>query len=133
MTVATAVAAVVAAAFGILVGDFDPVPSWPAHGYLLALGITSQSVGYLLIQVSLPRLPAVLTSAILLTQPVMTVGFAVLLLNETPSAGQLGGVALVVVGLALATGLVGRLANRTQGAHRAGHRAGRAVRLSGWP
>ena len=114
VTIATAVTAVVAAAFGILVGDFDPIPSWPAHGYLLALGITSQSVGYLLIQVSLPRLPAVLTSAILLTQPVMTVAFAALLLDEKPSAGQLGGVALVVVGLALATGLVGRLLNRTK-------------------
>jgi drug/metabolite transporter (DMT)-like permease len=114
VTIATAVTAVVAAAFGILVGDFDPIPSWPAHGYLLALGVTSQSVGYLLIQVSLPRLPAVLTSAILLTQPVMTVAFAALLLNEKPSAGQLGGVVLVVVGLALATGLVGRLVNRTR-------------------
>jgi drug/metabolite transporter (DMT)-like permease len=113
VTVATAVTAVVAAAFGILVGDFDPIPALPAHAYLLALGVTSQSVGYLLIQVSLPRLPAVLTSAILLTQPVMTVAFAALLLDERPSAGQLGGVALVVVGLALATGMVTRLANRT--------------------
>ena len=73
VTIATAVCALVAAVFGTIVGDFDPVPSLPSHAYLLALGVTSQSIGYILIQVSLPRLPAVLTSAILLTQPVMTV------------------------------------------------------------
>jgi drug/metabolite transporter (DMT)-like permease len=54
-------------------------------------------------------LPAVLTSAILLTQPVMTVLFAALLLGEAPSSGQVLGVVLVVVGLALATGAVGRV------------------------
>ena len=78
VTVATAVCALVAAVFGTIVGDFDPVPSLPSHAYLLALGVTSQSIGYILIQVSLPRLPAVLTSAILLTQPVMTVLFAII-------------------------------------------------------
>ena len=109
VTVATAVCALVAAVFGTIVGDFDPVPSLPSHAYLLALGVTSQSIGYILIQVSLPRLPAVLTSAILLTQPVMTVLFAALLLGEAPSTGQIAGVVLVVVGLALATGAVGRV------------------------
>jgi drug/metabolite transporter (DMT)-like permease len=109
VTIATAVCALVAAIFGTIVGDFDPVPSLPSHAYLLALGVTSQSIGYILIQVSLPRLPAVLTSAILLTQPVMTVLFAALLLGEAPSPGQIAGVVLVVVGLALATGAVGRV------------------------
>jgi drug/metabolite transporter (DMT)-like permease len=109
VTVATAVCALVAAVFGTIVGDFDPVPSLPSHAYLLALGVTSQSIGYILIQISLPRLPAVLTSAILLIQPVMTVLFAALLLGEAPSPGQITGVVLVVVGLALATGAVGRV------------------------
>jgi drug/metabolite transporter (DMT)-like permease len=115
VTVATAVTALVAALFGTFVGDFDPVPSLPAHAYLIALGVTSQSIGYLLIQISLPRLPAVLTSAILLTQPVMTVLFAALLLGEAPSVGQVAGVALVVVGLALATGAIGRVRDDLRG------------------
>ncbi len=115
VTVATAVTALVAALFGTLVGDFDPVPALPAHAYLLALGVTSQSIGYLLIQISLPRLPAVLTSAILLTQPVMTVLFAAFLLHEAPSIGQVTGVGLVVVGLALATGAVGRVRDDLRG------------------
>lgn len=115
VTVATAVTALVAALFGILVGDFDPVPAFPAHVYLLALGVMSQSIGYLLIQISLRRLPAVLTSAILLTQPVMTVLFAALLLGEAPSLGQVTGVGLVVVGLALATGAIGRVRDDLRG------------------
>ena len=109
VTVATAVTALVAAIFGTIVGDFDPVPALPAHAYLLALGVASQSVGYLFIQVSLPRLPAVLTSAILLSQPVLTVLFAAILLREAPSPGQLAGVGLVVFGLALATGVLARV------------------------
>ena len=36
--------------WGTLMGDFDPVPAWPAHGYLLLLGVTSQSIGYLFIR-----------------------------------------------------------------------------------
>ena len=52
---------VFALVFGLAVGDIDLVPSLPAHAYLLALGVLSQSIGYLAIQVSLPRLPAVIT------------------------------------------------------------------------
>ena len=101
--------------FGALVGNLDLVPSLPAHAYLLAYGISSQSIGYLLIQVSLPRLPAVLTSAILLAQPVMTVVLAIILLGEAPSPGQIAGVGLVVVGLALATGTIARVRDNLQG------------------
>ena len=49
---ATAVAAVVAIAAGLAVGDADLVPSWPAHGWLVCLALTSQVVGWLLIIVS---------------------------------------------------------------------------------
>ncbi len=104
VAIATALTAVAALAFGSAVGDLDIVPSLPAHAYLIALGILSQSVGYLLIQSSLPRLPAVITSVLLLIQPVTTVFLGALLLSEAPSVWQLGGVALVVGGIALATG-----------------------------
>jgi drug/metabolite transporter (DMT)-like permease len=109
VTVATAACGATALLFGGAAGDLDLVPSLPAHGYLLAYGVLSQSIGYLLIQVSLPRLPAVLTSAILLAQPVMTVGLAIVLLGEAPSPGQVAGILLVVLGLAMATGVLGRL------------------------
>ena len=84
-------------------------PGLPALAYLLALGVLSQSVGYLFIQVSLPRLPAVITSVLLLVQPVATMILGAILLAELPSPWQLAGVGLVLGGMALATGAPGRV------------------------
>jgi drug/metabolite transporter (DMT)-like permease len=109
VAISTASTMVVAAIAGALIGDLDPVPSWPSHGWLALVGLTSQSVGYLLISMSLPRLPAALVSIILLVQPVATVLLARVLLMEVPSIPQLGGVALIIGGIALATVPVARL------------------------
>lgn len=109
VAIATASTMVVAAIVGTVVGDLDPVPSWPSHGWLALVGVTSQSVGYLLISMSLPRLPAALVSIILLVQPVATVLLARVLLAELPSAFQLGGVLLIIGGIALATLPVARI------------------------
>jgi drug/metabolite transporter (DMT)-like permease len=109
VAISTASTAVVAIIFGIVFRELDPVPSWPSHGWLILLGITSQSIGYLIISISLPRLPAALVSIILLAQPVATVILARVLLTEEPSIAQLTGVALVVGGIAVATVPVGRL------------------------
>lgn len=103
VAIGTASTAVVAIIAGLLVGRLDLVPSWPAHFWLVLLGISAQSAGYLFISLSLPRLPAVVTSVILLAQPVLSVGFAMLLLGEAPSAEQLLGVGLLLAGIALAT------------------------------
>jgi drug/metabolite transporter (DMT)-like permease len=119
VAIATAVTGLGAALFGIAVGDIDFVPSLPSHAYLLALGVLSQSVGYLAIQVSLPRLPAVISSVLLLVQPVATMLLGAVLLGESPSAAQLAGVALVIGGIALDTGAVRRI------------RAGVVARLAG--
>jgi drug/metabolite transporter (DMT)-like permease len=109
VAIATAVTAVLSALFGAIVGDLDLVPSLPAHAYLLALGVLSQSIGYLVIQSSLPRLPAVITSVLLLVQPVTTVMLGAALLGEIPSPAQLAGVGLVIGGIALATGAIRRV------------------------
>ncbi|HET9521763.1 MAG TPA: DMT family transporter [Candidatus Limnocylindrales bacterium] len=103
VAIATASTAVAAALVGLVVGDLDPTPEIASLVWLAALGITSQSAGYLLISLSLPRLPAVLTSIILLAQPVVTVGLAMVLLSEEPSRIQLAGVALVIGGIFYAT------------------------------
>ena len=99
---ATLSTAAVAAVVGSIIGELDPVPTWPAHGWLLLVALTSQVAGYLLISASLPRLPAALTSVILLAQPVATVIAAAILLAEAPSPVQLAGVGLVVIGLLVA-------------------------------
>jgi drug/metabolite transporter (DMT)-like permease len=99
---ATLATAIAAAAGGIMVGDFDPVPTLPGHAWLIVLALSSQVAGYLLINVSLPRLPSVVTSLLLLIQPVATVILAMILLGEDPSVWQLGGIGLVLLGLAVA-------------------------------
>jgi drug/metabolite transporter (DMT)-like permease len=95
----TAVAAVVAVIAGVAIGEADLVPAWPSHGWLVVLALTSQAIGWLLITVSLPRLPAALTSVTLTIQPVGSVLLGVVLLGEDPSALQLAGVACIVAGL----------------------------------
>ena len=103
VAIATVSTAVVAAVAGLIYGDLDPTPAIASLAWLALLGLTSQSLGYLLISLSLPRLPAVLTSIILLAQPVMTVALSMVLLREAPSGTQLAGVALVIGGIAIAT------------------------------
>ena len=100
---ATLVGALASLAIGLPLGEVNLVPSWPAHGWLLALALSSQVVGWLVISVSLPRLPAALTSVILTLQPVGAVMLAMLLLGESPSAVQLLGAGTILVGLLLAT------------------------------
>ncbi len=109
MAVATAVVVVASFVVGQLVGDLDLTPGPQSLFWLAMLGITSQSAGYLLISISLPRLPAIITSVILLSQPVMSMGLAIVLLGETPSPTQLFGVALVIGGIAGATVPVARV------------------------
>lgn len=100
---ATLSGAVFSAIGGIAVGDIDWVPDLEAQAWLVLLALSSQVLGWLLISVSLPRLPAVLTSIVLMLQPVSTVFLGAILLSEAPSAVQLGGVAIVIGGVAVAT------------------------------
>ncbi len=109
VAIATASTALVAALSGTITGDLDLTPGPASLAWLALLGLTSQSIGYLCISISLPRLPAVITSIILLVQPVMTVGLSMVLLGERPSPAQLLGVALVIGGIAVATVPVARL------------------------
>jgi drug/metabolite transporter (DMT)-like permease len=95
---ATATAAVLCTVAGLIIGDADLSPDWPGAGWLIVLALTSQVVGWLLITVSLPRLPAALTSLLLTVQPVGSVMLAALIFGEAPSGVQLLGVAFVLAG-----------------------------------
>jgi drug/metabolite transporter (DMT)-like permease len=109
VAIATLSIVIVAAFVGLLMGDLDLTPPLASLGWLALLGVTSQSAGYLLISISLPRLPALVTSIILLAQPVMTVILSMLLLHEAPSPVQTLGVVLVIGGIAAATVPLARL------------------------
>jgi drug/metabolite transporter (DMT)-like permease len=105
---ATLASAVLILPWGLATGDLDFTPGPQAQAWLIGLALSSQVVGWLLITVSLPRLPAVVTSILLTLQPVATVVLAAILIGENPSPLQLLGAATILSGLLLAT--VGRRA-----------------------
>jgi len=100
---ATLSAAVCSALGGIVVGDIDWVPGPASQLWLVVLALSSQVLGWLLISVSLPPLPAVVTSILLMLQPAGAVFLGAVLLSEAPSPVQLTGVAVVLGGVAVAT------------------------------
>lgn len=83
-------------------GAFSFAITWPAHGWLVTLALTAQVVGWLLIATALPRLPALETSIMLLIQPALTIVWARLIFTEDLSVVQWAGVAIVMIGVAIA-------------------------------
>ena len=102
---ATIGAAVISVIVGLFDGGFELAPSWPAHGWLLALALGTQVVSWLLITTALPRLPALETSAILLIQPVASILWARLIFAERLSTLQWAGAVVVIAGIAVMTSL----------------------------
>ena len=96
---ATWVAAIGCAVAGIVLGDVDFAPSWPEHGWLVLLALSSQVLGWVLITSSLPRLPAAVTSVLLTLQPLASLVLGVVLLGEEPTSLQVAGAGLILVGL----------------------------------
>jgi drug/metabolite transporter (DMT)-like permease len=94
---ATLVTAVTAAVEGVA----GPA-GWPADGWLLALAVGSQVVGWLLLTSSIHVLPAAATSIALLLQPVLAVTWGVLLLAEPVGPSQVAGAAVVLTGVVIA-------------------------------
>jgi drug/metabolite transporter (DMT)-like permease len=100
---ATLAAAVGCLVIGLVGRDFDPFPDWAAQGWLVVLALSSQVLGWLLIAVSLPRLPAVGSSLLLMLQPLLAVILAAWLVDESPSAVQLSGAGLILGAVVLAS------------------------------
>ena len=96
---ATWVSAIAALAVAVVLGVDDLAPAWPSAAWLITLALSSQVLGWMLISVSLPRLPAALTSMILTIQPVGSVVLGIVLLREDPTVLQLAGAACILAGL----------------------------------
>jgi drug/metabolite transporter (DMT)-like permease len=99
---ATAGAAICALAIGLVVGSLQLTPPWPALGWLFALAMLSQTIGWLFITSSLPRLPSAVSSLMLLLQPAAALFLAAVVLSQHPTAWQLAGAGLVCCGVLLA-------------------------------
>ena len=100
---ATLSSALFSGLFGLLTGSADWGLEWPGHGWLVALALTAQVLGWLLISSSLPRLPAAVTSVVLLLQPVGAMVLAAVVVNERPSLAQLAGAIAILAGVVIAT------------------------------
>jgi len=96
-------AAAGAAALGLVFGGWQLNIGWHTFGWLLLLALTSQTAGWLLITSSLPRLPAALSSLLLLLQPAASILLAAVVLSERPSPLQLAGAVLVCTGVLAAS------------------------------
>lgn len=100
---ATLASTVFSALFGVVTDSVDWTFDWPSHRWLILLAVTAQVCGWLLISSSLPRLPAAVTSVVLLLQPVAAMVLAALVVAERPSPAQLAGAVAILVGVVVAT------------------------------
>ena len=99
----TTTAALGSLLLGLAFGGLQLDVPWASLRWLLLVAVTSQTVGWLLITSSLPRLPAAVSSLLLLLQPVAAIGLAAAVLAEWPSLAQLAGAVLVCGGVLAAS------------------------------
>jgi drug/metabolite transporter (DMT)-like permease len=111
------------AVLGLILRDFRLGPAWPALGWLVLLALTSQVLGWMLITMSMPKLPAWLVSALLLVQPAGSLTLGAVFLSERPSPLQLAGVAVILAGALIA-------ANRGAANRGAANKQGRPAALT---
>jgi drug/metabolite transporter (DMT)-like permease len=125
-TIGTALATAV---IGTIGGGLDLDVGWPAVGWLIALAVVGQVVGWALIAYALPRLPAISVSVLILAQPMLAVVWGRVFLDENLSAVQAAGV-IVVLAAMVAVNLQPSLVAGTRGEGETGEEAP-AVRPAG--
>lgn len=99
-TVATAVIAPFAG--GVQVTGISAA-SW---GWLVAMAVVGYVLAWLLVQIGSVQLPPAVTAALLLTQPVLALVFAAIIVDEIPTLLQVVGAGVVILGIAAANGLL---------------------------
>ena len=99
MTAATLGAALVNGVSAAVQGVAGPVGDVERDGWLVALALGCQVLGWTLLASSIHRLPAALTSVTLLVQPVLTLVWGATLLDEPIGRAQALGSAIVLAGV----------------------------------
>ena len=94
-------ATVASGAIGLALGNLQAFPPWPSWAWLLALALSCQVLGWLLVLVALRTGPAARTSSTLMLQPAVAVALAYFAFSEQPSLTQLIGAALLLAGVAV--------------------------------
>ncbi len=100
---ATAGATVGSLVLGLALGGLQLDLPWSSLRWLLVLALLSQTTGWLFITASLPRLPAAVSSLLLLLQPAASLLLADVVLAERPSLVQVAGAAMVCLGVLAST------------------------------
>jgi drug/metabolite transporter (DMT)-like permease len=95
----TAGAVLGALVLGLVFGGLQLRIGWPSFGWLLLLALLSQTLGWLIITTSLPRLSAAIASLVLLLQPAAAMLLAYLVLGEQPTLIQIAGAVVVCTGV----------------------------------
>ncbi|MFG3258795.1 DMT family transporter [Streptomyces sp. NPDC048172] len=96
-------ATVVSLVLGAVRYGLDLAPGLPALGWLLAVALSSQVVGWLLVAQSSPHLPSHMGATLLLLTPAGAVVLGAAVLGEHPAPLQLAGCATLLAGAAFAT------------------------------
>lgn len=96
LSLATLSACVVGGTTASAWGSVDFTPGWDAVGWLLAVALGGQVLGWLLIAHGLPLVPAETGATLLLITPVGALAAGMLFLSERPSATQLAGCIIVI-------------------------------------
>ena len=82
---------------GYAIEPLDLQPIWPGHGWLIVLALLCQVAGWLAIAPALPRLPAAHVSFAVLLQPVLTLVWGYVILDQDGhSQNQVMGIFLVL-------------------------------------
>jgi drug/metabolite transporter (DMT)-like permease len=90
-------ATTVAVAVGLVAHDLVVTPGLTTMGWLIAVTVTSQLLGWMLVAFYTPKVPSEVGSALLMLMPVGAVVLGALVLAERPSPLQLVGCAVVLV------------------------------------
>ncbi|MCX5445495.1 DMT family transporter [Streptomyces libani] len=94
--ISTGAAAVAAGVISLFTTGISLSMSPMSWGWVIALALLGQVVAWLLISTGSPKLAPNTSAALLLLQPVMAIGFGLIILRETPTAGQLVGCVVVI-------------------------------------
>lgn len=100
---ATAGSAVMSLVLGVAFHEMQFAPPLSVLGWLLLLALASQTLGWLLITSALPRLPAAVSSLLLLVQPAASLVLAAVVLAQRPTLLQILGAVLVCGGVVFVT------------------------------